>query len=83
MGVRVRVRFILFYYKLASLNRDITCSKLYFDRKRYEEATSNEQHPPLGGGIMLFVKDNLIIFPVRMFEILELRNPITQLSYAK
>ena len=45
MGVRVRVRFLLFYYELAPLIRDVTCSKLYFDGKKYEEAMSDE-HPP-------------------------------------
>ena len=44
MGVRVRVRFLLFYYELAPLIRDVTCSKLYFDGKKYEEAMSDE-HP--------------------------------------
>ena len=41
-GVSVRFRFLLFYYELAQLTRDITCSKLYFEGKRYEEAMSDE-----------------------------------------
>ena len=45
MGVRVKVRFLLFYYELGPLTRDVTCSKLYFDGKKYEEAMSDE-HPP-------------------------------------
>ena len=44
MGVRVRVGFLLFYYELAPLIRDVICSKLYFDGKKHEEATSDE-HP--------------------------------------
>ena len=45
LRVRVSVRFLLFYYELVLLTSDVTCSKLYFDRKKYEEVMSDE-HPP-------------------------------------
>ena len=32
--VTVRFRFLLFYYELAHLTRDVKCSKLYFDGKK-------------------------------------------------
>ena len=37
------VTFLLFYYELAPLIRDVTYSKFYFDGKKYEGAMSDEQ----------------------------------------
>ena len=34
LGVRIRVGFLLFYYELAPLTCDVTCSKLYFGGKK-------------------------------------------------
>ena len=41
----MEVRFLLFYSELAPLTRDVTCSRLYFDGKKYEDAMS-DKHPP-------------------------------------
>ena len=40
--LRVRVMFLLFYAKLALLTHDVTCSRLYLEKKVYEDAMSDE-----------------------------------------
>ena len=38
----VRVRVFLFILNSPPLNRDVICSRLYFNGKKYEEAISDE-----------------------------------------
>ena len=60
MGVRVRVRFLFFFIiNSPSLTRDVTCSRLYFDGKKYEEAVSDE-HPLTGGDIKFVILNSFL-----------------------
>ena len=60
---RVRVRFLLFYYELNTIDQSTeSINQNLLGRKKYEEAMSDE-HPPVIQFFYLIVNKSFIIIP--------------------